>query len=136
MSHYSTQNPSTPPPLRKPLYRSRNGCFLGVCKGLAEWRDISVFWIRLAVFIAIWLSGLWLGLAVYVIAGLIMKPEPVIEPSNDVEQEFYDDIASSRKRALKQLKRSFDQLDRRTRRLEHAVTSNEYDWERRLHSGR
>jgi len=120
----------------RPLYRSRRGCFLGVCKGIAEWRGIDTVWVRLGVFIAIWLSGLWPGLAIYVIVGLLMKPEPVVPPVNDQEQEFYDDVASSRKRALAQLKRSFDALDRRTRRLEAAVTSNEYDWERRLNSGR
>ena len=28
------------------LYRSRNGAILGVCRGLAEYFDFSVFWAR------------------------------------------------------------------------------------------
>jgi len=126
----------TPPPINRPLYRSRQGWFLGVCRGLAEWRGVSVGWVRLAVFIGIWLSGLWPGLAIYVIVGLILKPAPVVPPANPEENAFYEDVASSRKRALRQLKRSFDELDRRAARLEAAVTSSEYDWERRLRSGR
>lgn len=34
--------------------------------------------------------------------------------------------------ALNRLKRSFDNLDRRIRRMEHIVTTREYDWERKL----
>ena len=117
------------------LYRSRNGWILGVCEGIAEWREISAGWIRFAVFVGIWMSGIWPGLAIYVVIAFIMKPAPVIEPETNDEAEFYDDVASSRKRALQSLKRSFDSLDRRIRRLEHAVTSNEYDWQRRLDEG-
>jgi phage shock protein C len=28
------------------LYRSRNGAILGVCRGIAEHFDLSVFWVR------------------------------------------------------------------------------------------
>ncbi|WP_309400875.1 envelope stress response membrane protein PspC [Cerasicoccus maritimus] len=124
----------TPPSL--PLYRSRNGWLLGVCQGFADWRNLPVFWIRLAVAIIAILSGFWLGIALYVIVGLLMKPAPVMQPSNEEEQEFYSTISNSRQQALRRLKRTFDELDRRTRRLEHAVTSSEFDWERRLNSGK
>ncbi|GHB96319.1 envelope stress response membrane protein PspC [Cerasicoccus arenae] len=123
-----------PPSL--PLYRSRNGWLLGVCQGMADWRQVPVLWVRLAVFITIMLTGFWLGLAIYVIVGLLLKPAPVLPTSNDEEQEFYASISTSRRQALGRLQRTFEQLDRRTRRLEHAVTSSEYDWQRRLNSGK
>ncbi|MCJ7776670.1 MAG: PspC domain-containing protein, partial [Desulfobulbaceae bacterium] len=31
------------------LYRSRNGIILGVCRGVAEYFDFSVFWARTIV---------------------------------------------------------------------------------------
>lgn len=130
-----TQPPHLPAPHGR-LYRSRRGWFLGVCQGLAEWRQVSVGWIRLAVFIGIWLTGLWPGLAAYVIAGLLMKPAPMVPPANEDEQEFYDAIARSRSQALRRLKRTFDELDRRTQRIEDAVTRVDYDWQRRLDTGR
>ena len=30
------------------LYRSRNGVILGVCRGIADYFDLSAFWIRTA----------------------------------------------------------------------------------------
>lgn len=125
---------STPPPL--PLYRSRNGWFLGVCRGLADWRNVPVIWIRLAVAIGVVLTGFWLGLAIYVVVGLLMRPAPVIPVKCDEELEFYTSISASRKNALRRLQRTFEELDRRTRRLEDAVTSSEYDWQRRLDTGK
>ncbi len=124
------------PLTNKPLYRSRHGCFLGVCRGLADWCGVPVSWIRLAVVIAIFLTGFWLGLAVYVIVGFLMKPEPMVPIRNDEEQEFYASISTSRKTALRRLQRTYEELDRRTRRLEDAVTSTEFDWQNRLNSGR
>jgi phage shock protein C len=61
-----------------------------------------------------------------------MKPEPVLPLETEAEQEFYNSYATSRSMALHRLRRTFDQLDRRIRRIESIVTSREYDWERRL----
>ncbi|HHP7233096.1 MAG TPA: PspC domain-containing protein, partial [Desulfobacterales bacterium] len=35
------------PDYQRGLYRSRNGVILGVCRGIADHFDFSVFWIRL-----------------------------------------------------------------------------------------
>ena len=125
MSNYSPQK-------KQSLYRARNGWFLGVCSGLGNWRGISPGWIRLAFVIFFLISGWMPALIVYVVAALVMKPEPVIPLKNDEEREFYDSYTASRHQALLRMKRLFDQLDRRTRRLETVVTSREYDWNRRM----
>lgn len=114
------------------LYRSRNGWFLGVCRGISEWRGISPGWLRLAFIVFFLISGWLPALLVYVVAALIMKPEPIIPITNDEEREFYDSYTASRHQALLRMKRLFDELDRRTRRLETVVTSREYDWNRRM----
>jgi phage shock protein C len=116
------------------LYRSRNGIILGVCRGIAEYFDFSVFWARTIVFILFLFSGFWPIAALYFIAALLMKPEPVIPIQTEDQQEFYDSYVYSRKGATDRLKRRYDNLDRRIQRMEHTVTAREYDWDQRLNT--
>jgi phage shock protein C len=118
---------------RKALYRSRDGMILGVCKGVAEYLDFSVFWMRVIAVATMLFTGFWPMILLYFIGALLMKPEPVMPIDNDDDREFYDSYTSSRTMALQRLKRVFDSLDRRVQRMEDAVTTREYDWERRLH---
>ena len=117
---------------QKGLYRSRNGAIFGVCRGIAEYFDFSVFWTRTIVVLLVFMTGLWPLTAIYLLAALLMKPEPVIAIESEGEREFYDSYASSRHRAAQRLKRRYDNLERRIRRMEHAVTSKEFNWEKRL----
>ena len=114
------------------LYRSRQGIILGVCKGIAQYFDFSVFWARAIAIILLLVTGFWPITILYFIAALLMKPEPVVPIQSSEEQEFYDSYIHSRKRAIDRLKRRFGNLDRRIQRMEHTVTSREFDWEKRL----
>ena len=44
---------------RKGLYRSRQGVVFGVCRGLAEYFDFSVFWARAIALVLLFVTGLW-----------------------------------------------------------------------------
>ena len=114
------------------LYRSRSGAILGVCKGLAAFLDAPVTAVRLTVIVLTPFTGIWPMIAAYLVAGFVIKPEPVLPPDSDEERAFYDDYVTSRKNALLRVKRRFEGLDRRVRRLEDHVTSREYDFDRRL----
>jgi len=114
------------------LYRSRTGMILGVCKGVAEYFDLSVTGVRILACVLLVFSGIWPVVVLYFLAALLMKPEPVLPLETEGEQEFYDSYASSRRMALHRLKRTYDNLDRRIQRIESIVTSREYDWDRRL----
>jgi phage shock protein C len=116
------------------LYRSRNGIISGVCRGVAEYFDFSVFWTRTIVFILFLFSGFWPIAALYFIAALLMKPEPVIPIHTEDQQEFYDSYVYSPKGATDRLKRKYDNLDRRIQRMEHTVTAREFDWDQRLNT--
>ena len=120
--------------LRGGLYRSRNGIILGVCRGIAEYFDFSVFWTRAIVLIIFFFSGFWPIMALYFIAALLMKPEPVIPIESDDQREFYDSYIHSRKGAIDRLKRRYENLERRIQRMEHTVTAKEFDWDRRLNT--
>jgi len=116
------------------FYRSRRGLMLGVCRGIAEYFDISVFWVRLIAVVLFLFTGFWPTGILYFVAAFIMKPEPVIPIENDDEQEFYESYVRSKQMAMDRIKRRYENLERRIRRMEHTVTSPEFDWEKRLNS--
>ena len=121
--------------LQNGMYRSREGVILGVCKGVAEYFDFSVFWTRAVAVFFLLLSGLWPTAAVYFVAALLMKPKPVIPLETKEEHDFYDSYVHSKRATLDYLRRRYERLDRRIRQMEHTVTSREFDWDRKLKSG-
>lgn len=116
------------------IYRSREGIILGVCKGIANHFDFSTFWIRAGFVILFLLSGFWPVIGIYFVAALLMKPEPVRPINSEDEQEFYDSYVNAPSNAAQRLKRQFEKLDRRIRRMEDKVTGREFEWERKFNS--
>jgi phage shock protein C len=114
------------------MYRSRDGVILGVCKGVAEYFDFSVFWTRAIAFLILLLSGFWPVMAIYFIAALLMKPKPVIPLQTDDEHDFYDRYVHSRRTTVDHLKRRYEKLERRIQQMEHTITSREFDWDQKL----
>ncbi|MBC8244709.1 MAG: PspC domain-containing protein [Verrucomicrobia bacterium] len=121
--------------IKIPVFRSRDGWIFGVCAGLAQAFNLSLFWVRTLLVLAFVFTGFFPMGLVYLLAALLMKVEPPREPGNVAEWEFYNSYASSKGLALARLKRRFERLDRRARRLEDLVTAREYDWDRRLREG-
>jgi phage shock protein C len=119
---------------RDGLYRSRDGVFLGVCQGIADYYDLSVFWVRLGLIIVFLLSGFWPVIGIYIVAALLMKPRPVRPIESEDEQEFYDSYVHSPRSAAQRLRRKYENLERRIRRMEDKVTGREYEWERKFNA--
>lgn len=119
---------------RRGFYRARDGVILGVCKGIADYFDFSVFWVRIGMVIIFLLSGFWPVIGIYLVAALLMKPAPAHTVENDDEREFYDSYVHSPRSAAQRLKKKFYDLDRRIRRMEDTVTGREYEWERKFNS--
>ncbi|MCB2187139.1 MAG: envelope stress response membrane protein PspC [Deltaproteobacteria bacterium] len=113
------------------LYRSRHGMVLGVCRGLAEYFDLSVGWVRFFSVLAFVFTGFWPVGVVYLILALLMKPAPVIPPHNPEEAEFYNSYTHSRHMAVNRLRKTYQNLDRRLRRMEDTVTSRDFSWQSR-----
>lgn len=107
---------------------------MGVCRGISDFFDIPVFWVRLLFVIVFLFSGLWPIIGIYIIASFIMKPKPAKPLENEDEQDFYDTYVHSREGAIRTLKSRFESLDRRIRRMEDAVTAREFDWDRRFNA--
>ena len=119
---------------RSGIYRSRKGVIFGVCRGLAEHFDFSIVWARVIAIIFLLVTGFWPAIGLYLIAALLMKPAPVIPIKTEAEQEFYDSYANSRHLAARRIKRRYENLERRIRRMEHIVTAREFDWEDKLNT--
>ncbi len=61
---------------RRGLYRARDGILFGVCKGIANYLDLSVGWIRVLTVLAFIVSGFFPTAVLYILAALVMKKEP------------------------------------------------------------
>jgi phage shock protein C len=116
------------------LYRSRDGWICGVCRGLSDYFNLRVGWVRFITILIFLFSGFWPIVIIYIVACLLMKPEPVIPLENESQRDFYDNYVSSRSRTLRDLTRRFSSLERRLRRMEDRVTSRDFEWEQRLKS--
>ena len=114
------------------LYRSREGVVMGVCRGIGERFDLSVFWVRVIAVVMLFASGFWPVIGLYLLAAFTMKPEPVTPIASEEEGDFYDNYVTSRKAAIRALSNRFKTLERKILRLEDAVTSREFDWDEKL----
>ena len=101
---------------------------MGVCRGVAEYFDISVFWTRIVTLIIFLFTGFWPIGVMYIIAGLVLKVEPASPLHTENDHEFYNSYTQSRESAIQRIKRKFDNIERRIQRMEHTVTSKEFDW--------
>ncbi|WP_020589646.1 envelope stress response membrane protein PspC [Desulfobacter curvatus] len=110
------------------FYRSRRGIIFGVCRGLAEHFNFSVFWTRIIVLVLFLFTGFWPVGVLYFVAGLLLTPEPVIPLENASDEEFYQSYTRSRSSAIQRIKNKFDNIDRRIQRMEDTVTSKEFDF--------
>ena len=114
------------------IYRSRRGWVLGVCRGIADYFDFSIFWVRFLTLLLLLITGIWPVAGIYLLAGVLMKPEPIIPFASDHEQEFYDSYTHAPHRASQRLRKRYENLERRIRRMEDVVTAREFDFDDRL----
>jgi phage shock protein C len=64
-------------------------------------------------------------MGLYFLAAFIMKPEPAIPVMPEAEKG---------RGAMERLRRRYENIERRLRRMEDAVPTKEFDWNRRLNT--
>jgi len=111
MSRYSSIS-------RRGLYRSRNGVIFGVFKGLAEHFDFSVCWLRAIAVIALIFTGFWPITGLYILAALLMKSDPALGEKQGNRHGFDHQFAYAKRDAAGRLKRKWQHLEKRIRRME------------------
>ena len=76
------------------LYRSRHADLLGVCHGIAEWRNLPVGVVQLAFILVGVFTAVLPCLAIYLIAAILM-------PLNPYDDEEYEEVKNSKRRSRK-----------------------------------
>jgi len=103
---------------RRGLHRSRNGIIFGVCRGVADYFDFSVFWVRAMAVAFFIFTGFWPAVGLYILAALLMKSEPEIYAGTRPKSESCGRYSYASHDAADRLKRKWQQLEGRIRRME------------------
>ncbi len=112
---------------KRGLYRSRRGLLFGVCRGIAERLDISVFWTRVATVVVFVFTGFWPVGAVYLLLALLLKKEPIAAVKA---------CRTGESSAARRCRRAEGSLDERLRRMQSAMNSDMQYWDARLREHR
>lgn len=115
---------SAQPPSRTRFYRDkRNGKFLGVCAGIADYTGFDVTLIRI-LFIAAVIMGSGAPLLLYFITAFMTDDKPRELESRDVEErQFWQHVRTSPRRGAQDIRGRLRDIDRRLADIESYVTS-------------
>jgi len=109
------------------LYKNvRDGRFLGVCAGLADYFGIRASVIRL-IAIILSIMGFFLPVIIgYFILAFVLEDKPEAMYENPKEDKFWQDVRTRPDYTSVDLRRRFRDLERRTRNMEAEVVSSQF----------
>jgi phage shock protein C len=112
------------PPSRTRFYRDkRNGKFMGICAGIADYTGFDVTLVRITMIAAVFLSSGSI-LPVYFIAGWVAPEKPLEFEGRDVEErEFWRSVRRSPARTARDIRLRLKDIDRRLADVESYVTT-------------
>jgi phage shock protein C len=117
---YLTAQPAS----RTRFYRDkRNGKFLGVCAGIADYTGFDVSLVRVCFIAAMFMSGGSI-LPFYFVAAFVTPTKPhSFEGSDREEKQFWQGVRASPARAARDIRSRFKDIDRRLADIESYVTT-------------
>lgn len=106
------------------LYRDKqNGKLLGVCSGIADYTGVDALWIRLAMIVLTFTTGI--TIPVYIAAGLLLPKKPPHLYVDRKEQQYWQGVRQSPQRTAREVRGRFRDIDRRLAEVEaHYVSNN------------
>ena len=112
------------PPSRTRFYRDkRNGKFLGVCSGIADYTGFDVTLVRILLVAAI-IMGSGAPLILYFIAAFMTPDKPREFVSADPEEkQFWQGVRASPTRTARAIRSRLKDIDRRLADIESYVTT-------------
>jgi phage shock protein C len=115
---------SEQPASRTRFYRDkRNGKFLGVCAGIADYTGFDVSLVRVCFLAALFMSGFSI-LPFYFIAAFVTPTKPLqLERDDREERQFWQGVRASPARSARDIRSRFRDLDRRLADIESYVTT-------------
>ena len=116
--------PSEQPPSRTRFYRDkRNGKFLGVCAGVADYTGFDVTLIRICMVAAI-IMGSGAPLLIYFVAAFMTPDKPrELATADQEERQFWQGVRASPARSARDIRSRFKDIDRRLADIESYVTT-------------
>jgi phage shock protein C len=125
--HYVADEPgyySGQPASRTRFYRDkRNGKFMGVCAGIADYTGFDVSLVRVCFLAALFMSGGSI-LPFYFIMGWVSPDKPIqLEGEDRQDEKFWQGVRASPTRAARDIRSRFKDIDRRLADIESYVTT-------------
>ncbi|MDV3257702.1 MAG: envelope stress response membrane protein PspC [Sphingomonas sp.] len=114
----------TQPPSRTKFYLDkRNGKFMGVCSGIADYTGLDVTLVRIMFVSAVVMSG-GSVLPLYFVAGFIAEDQPrELALGDKEEQRFWQGVRASPARTARNIRSHLRDIDRRLGDIESYVTT-------------
>ncbi|MCK5040969.1 MAG: envelope stress response membrane protein PspC [Sphingomonadales bacterium] len=115
------------------LYKNpKDGRFMGVCAGVADYFDIRPGIIRLLTIVAFFMTGIFPTVFVYVLLGFVLeeKPEEIIEDPE--EEKFWQKARTKPAYTKVEMQSRYDDIEKRTRHMEAYLTSKQFKLNREL----
>jgi phage shock protein C len=115
---------STQPPSRTKFYLDkRNGKFMGVCSGIADYTGLDTTLVRIMVVGAVLMSG-GSVLPLYFVAGFIADDKPrELAVENKEDKQFWQGVRQSPARTARDIRSRMRDIDRRLADIESYVTT-------------
>ena len=102
----------------------RNGKFLGVCAGIADYTGIDVIFVRVGVVLLTVCATGGLGFVAYIAMGLIGHDQPRELYYEDREdRKFWQKVRARPRNSIRDVRASFRDIDRRLADVETHFTS-------------
>src|SRR6478672_6803478 len=121
---YEQRYLSEQPASRTRFYRDkRNGKFMGVCAGIADYTGFDVSLVRICFLAALFMSGGGI-LPFYFIMGMVSPKKPQsLERVDREEKQFWQGVRASPARAARDIRSRLKDIDRRLADIESSVTT-------------
>jgi phage shock protein C len=102
----------------------RNGKFMGVCAGIADYTGVDVTLVRIgAVLLAV--LGQGIGIVAYFVVGWIAPKKPrELRDETPEQTKFWQGVRASPARTVRDVRSRFRDIDRRLAEVETYVTSS------------
>ena len=111
-------------PSRTRFYRDkRNGKYLGVCAGIADYTGFDVTLVRICLVAAV-IMGSGAPLLIYFIAAMMTQDKPrEFALADREEKQFWQGVRASPTRTARNIRSQFKDIDRRLADIESYVTT-------------
>ncbi len=114
------------------LYRNpRDGKIMGVCAGIADYFGADPWAVRAAAIVGLVFFTVP-TVAAYFIAGALLDGKPDDLYADEADEQFWRKVRTEPGGTVHDMKRRFDDLNRRIQGIEAYVTSREYELNRNI----